>query len=148
MQPGELNRHGSWPLRAGCGQDSKENKCINTHLHQFSERKEEMLGEGKAGDLLQIRDQGSLLRKHLKIYLIFCNFKLFILCWGKLIKNVVVSGEQRRDSAIHIPASVPHTPLLSRLPHNTGKSSMCCTIGLCSLSILNIVVYTWLSQTS
>ena len=32
---------------------------------------------------------------------------------------VIVSGEQRRDSTIHIHVSIfPQTPLLSRLPHN------------------------------
>ena len=39
---------------------------------------------------------------------------------------VIVSGEQRRDSAIHIPVSIlPHTPLPSRLPHKTEQSSLC-----------------------
>ena len=60
-----------------------------------------------------------------------------------MTKNVVVvSDEQRRDSALHIHASVLHTPLLTRLPRNIEKSSMCSTIGLGSLSTLNIVGYT------
>ena len=47
------------------------------------------------------------------------------------INNVViVSGEQQRDSAIHIHVFVlPQTPLPSRLPHNTEQSSLCCTVG-------------------
>ena len=36
------------------------------------------------------------------------------------------SGGQQRDSAIHIPVSIlPPTPLPSRLPHDTEKSSLC-----------------------
>ena len=38
---------------------------------------------------------------------------------------------------IHVPVH-PQIPLPSRLPHNIEKSSMCYTIGLCWLSILNI----------
>ena len=58
-------------------------------------------------------------------------------------KNVViVSGEQRRDSTIHIHVSIlPQTPLPSRLPHNTEQSSMCYTVSPCWLSILNSNVY-------
>ena len=43
----------------------------------------------------------------------------FILEYGRLTNNVViVSGEQQRDSAIHIHVPVlPQTPLPSRLPH-------------------------------
>ena len=55
--------------------------------------------------------------------------------------NPIISSEQQRDSAIHICVSIlPQNPLPSRLPHNTEQSSMCCTIGLCWLSILNIAV--------
>ena len=55
---------------------------------------------------------------------------------------VIVSGEQRRDSAIHIHVSVlPQTPLPSRLPHNTEQSSLCFTVGPCWLSILNIAMH-------
>ena len=55
------------------------------------------------------------------------------------INNVVmVSGEQRKDSAIHTHVSIlPQTPLPSRLPHNVEQSSLCCTAGPCWLSILN-----------
>ena len=46
------------------------------------------------------------------------------------MNNVVVdSGEQRRDSAVHIliHASVlPQTPVPPRLPHNIEQSSLCC----------------------
>ena len=39
---------------------------------------------------------------------------------------VVVSGEQRRDSAIHIYTPVlPQTALPSSLPHDTEQSSLC-----------------------
>ena len=55
--------------------------------------------------------------------------------------NPIISSEQQRDSAIHICVSIlPQNPLPSRLPHTTEQSSMCCTIGLCWLSILNIAV--------
>ena len=45
---------------------------------------------------------------------------------------------------MHIHVSIlPQTPLLlSRLARNIEQSSMCCTIGLCQLSILNIAVCT------
>ena len=42
---------------------------------------------------------------------------------------------------------LPQTPLPFRLPHNTEQSSMCYREGPCWLSILNIVVCTFLSQT-
>ena len=42
------------------------------------------------------------------------------------MNNVVrVSGAQQRDSAIHMHVSILlHTPLPSRLPHNTEQSSV------------------------
>ena len=56
---------------------------------------------------------------------------------------VVISDEQQRDSAILIHVSIlPQAPLLSKLAHNIEQSFMCCTIGLCWLSILNIAVCT------
>ena len=78
----------------------------------------------------------------------FLNFKLFILYWGIANYNVVVvSGEQWRDSAIRIHVFIlPSTSLPSRLAHNTEQISVCCTIGACWLSILNIAVCTWHSQ--
>ena len=46
------------------------------------------------------------------------------ICIGVINNVVVVSGEQQRDSAIHIHVSVlPQTPLPSRLLHNTEQSS-------------------------
>ena len=52
---------------------------------------------------------------------------------------VIVSDEQRRDSAIHIHVSIlPQTPIPSRLPHNIQQSCLCCTVDPCWLSILNI----------
>ena len=65
------------------------------------------------------------------IYLIL--IKLFILYWTMANKNIViVSGEQRRDSAIHIHVSIPHqTPLPSRVPHNIEQSSLCYTVDPC-----------------
>ena len=61
---------------------------------------------------------------------------------------VVISGEQQRDSAIHIHASIlPQTPLPSRLLDNIEQSSLGYTIGPCWLSILNIVEDTYPSQT-
>ena len=64
------------------------------------------------------------------------------------INNVViVSSEQQRDSAIHIYVSIlPQTPLPSRLPHNTEKTSICYTVSPCWFSILNISVCACLSQ--
>ena len=59
-----------------------------------------------------------------------CNFFFnnFLFCIGVLLINnvMIVSGEQQRDSAIHIHVSILfQTPLLSRLPHNTEQSSLC-----------------------
>ena len=52
---------------------------------------------------------------------------------------VIVSGEQQKDSAIHICVSIlPQTPLPSRLPHNTEQRSLCYMVGPCGLSVLNI----------
>ena len=57
-----------------------------------------------------------------------------------MINNVViVSGEQRRGSAIHIHVSIlPQGPLPSRLPHDIEQSFMCYSAGPCCLPILNI----------
>ena len=65
-----------------------------------------------------------------------------------LINNVViVSGAQQRNSALHIHvATLPQTPLPSRLPHNIEQSSLCYRVGPCQLSILYIAVYTCPSQ--
>ena len=61
---------------------------------------------------------------------------------------VIISGEQQRDSAIHIHASIlPQTPLPPRLPHNTEQRYLCYTVGTCWLTILNIAECTCLFQT-
>ena len=53
----------------------------------------------------------------------------------------MISDEQKRDSAIHLWLFVlPQTSLSSRLPYNIEQSSMCYTVGLCSLPILNLAV--------
>ena len=59
-------------------------------------------------------------------------FKNFLFCIGVYpINNVViVSDEQKRDSAIHIHVSIlPQPPFLARLPHNIEQSSMSYTLG-------------------
>ena len=57
---------------------------------------------------------------------------------------MIVSGEHWRDLAMHMQVSIfLQTPLPSRLPCNTELSSMCYTVGLCWLSILNITLLTW-----
>jgi len=58
-------------------------------------------------------------------------FKLFILLeYSYLTMFVIFSGEQWRDSALHIHISIlPQTPLPSRLAHNIQQSSLCYTIG-------------------
>ena len=54
---------------------------------------------------------------------------------------MIVSGEQQRNSVIHTQISIlPQTLLPSKLPYNTEQSSMCYTVGLYRLSILNIAV--------
>ena len=109
------------------------------------------LGGSKASCLLMLPTSGycsvptlTLCKSSLHI------FKNFLFCIGvKPINNVViVSGEQQRDSAIHIHVSIlSQTPLPSRLPHNIEQSSLCSTVGPCWLSILNIVACTRPSQT-
>ena len=44
---------------------------------------------------------------------------------------------------MHKLSILPQTPLPSRPPHNIEQSSLCCMVGPCSLSILNIVVCTF-----
>ena len=73
----------------------------------------------------------------------------FVLGYSQITSNaVIVSGEQQRDSDIHVYVSLsPQTPLPSSLAHNTEQSSMRYTVGPCRLSILNIAVCTCPSQT-
>ena len=65
-----------------------------------------------------------------------------------MINNVLVSGVQQSDSVIHIHVSILFQILfLFRLLQNIEQSSLCSTVGLCWLSILNIAVGTCQSQT-
>jgi len=52
-----------------------------------------------------------------------------------------ISGVQQRDSLIHVSFSFAF-----RLLQNTDQSSLYCTVGPCSLSILNIMVCICQSQ--
>ena len=87
-------------------------------------------------------------------FAIIFNFIFYFLtpkafCIGVYPVNniVIISGEQWRESAIHICVSIlPQNSLPSRLAHNINQSSMCCTIGFHWLSILNIAMCTWSSQ--
>ena len=79
----------------------------------------------------------------------FIIFLRFLFCIGvQLVDNVVlVSGEQRRDSAIHIHVSnLPQSPFPSRLPHDIEQSSIRSRVGPW-FSIVNIAVCTRPSQT-
>ena len=53
----------------------------------------------------------------------------FVLGYKQLTNNVVIfSGEQQRDTAIHVHVSLlSQTPLLSSRPHNIEQSSLCYT---------------------
>ena len=59
-----------------------------------------------------------------------------------MINNVViVSGVQQSDSVIRIHVSILFQILSPfRLLCNTAQSSLCYTVGVCWLSVLNIVV--------
>ena len=80
---------------------------------------------------------------------VYNSSKLFVLVYGQLTNNVViVSGEQQRDSAMHIHVSILlQPPLPPRLPHNTEQSSLSYTVGPCWLFILNVTVCSSPSQT-
>ena len=67
----------------------------------------------------------------------------------QLVSNIViVSGGQERVLAVHIHVSIlPQTPLAFRLPRITEQSSLCCRVGPCWLSFLNIAMCTFPSQT-
>ena len=74
-------------------------------------------------------------RRRLFIVYFFVTFSIRV----QPINKGVVSGEQQRDSAKCIHASIlPQMPLPSRLPHDTEQSSLCYSVGPCWLSILNI----------
>ena len=87
-----------------------------------------------------------------KLFFFFFYFRLqafyFVLAYSQLINSVVVvSGEQCKDSAIHIRISIlPQTSLPCRQAHKIEQSSMCYTTGLCSLSILHGHVHTSLCK--
>ena len=73
------------------------------------------------------RKAGSAYRKEEAslFFILFSNFKLFILYWGIADYVVAVLGEQQRDSTRHIYVSIlSQTPLPSRLAHNIVQSSM------------------------
>ena len=56
--------------------------------------------------------------------------------------NNAVTGDQQRDSATHMQVSIlPQTPLPSRLPHDIEQSSLCYSVNLCWLFLLNIAFY-------
>ena len=64
------------------------------------------------------------------------------------INNVIVTGGQQSDSAIHMLVStLPQTPLPSRLPYNIEQSSLFYTVWPYWLSILNTAVCARPSQT-
>ena len=54
----------------------------------------------------------------------------FVLGYRQVTSKVITSGEQQKDSAIHIHVSIlPQTLLPSRLPCNIEQSSMCYSAG-------------------
>ena len=72
-----------------------------------------------------------------------CIFKKFLFYVRVSLTNsvVLVSGVQQSDSVIHEQVSILFqicSPF--RLLQSIEQSSLCCTVGLCWLSILNIVV--------
>ena len=101
-------------------------------------------------DSTAVESQGKLWERLCKTLLLkvmhFLNFLFYI--WVEPINNVViVSGAQQSDSVVHIHVPIlPQTPLPSRLPHNTEQNSLCYTVGLCWLPILNIAAHTCQSQ--
>ena len=67
----------------------------------------------------------SAIRTIILFFLIF----YFVLTCSQLTNNVIASGEQQRDSAIHIHVSIlPRPPLPFRLPHNIEQSATCYTV--------------------
>ena len=87
-----------------------------------------------------------LLIEHYEIFNIVVCVYIYInvlFCMGvQLINNVIVSGGQGRDSALHIHESIlPQTPLPSRVPHNIGRSSICSIVGPCWLCILHLCIH-------
>ena len=61
---------------------------------------------------------------------------------------MLVSGVKQSDSVIHILVSILFQIILPfRLLQNIEQSSLCCTVGPCWLSVLNIALCTYRSQT-
>ena len=79
----------------------------------------------------------------------FFNF-YFALEYSQLtISDVTFSGRQQRDSVIYKHVYIlRHIPLSSRQLHSNRQSSLCYTVGLCWLSILNIAIFIYQYQTS
>ena len=75
------------------------------------------------------KEAPSCLSASASFYFFFLTF-YFVLGYNRLTNNVViVSREQRRDSAINTHVSIgPQTPLPSRLPHNMEQNSLCYTV--------------------
>ena len=68
---------------------------------------------------------------------------LFYIGVYPLSNVVIVSGGEQRDAAIHVHVSIlPQTPLPFKLQHNSEQSSLCCSVGACWLSTLNVAVCT------
>ena len=80
----------------------------------------------------------SLIPSYTFFFFLILSFLFYIEVYP--INNVmIVSGEQWRDSAMHIYVSIlPQTLLPYRLLYNSEQSSLCCTIGPFWLPILNI----------
>ena len=89
-------------------------------------------------------------RVYVTMNTLYFSLELFISYWGTLINNVmIVSGEQCRDSTIHIHVSIlSQTTLPCRQSCKSKQSSMCYTIGPCWLSILNMSVLSSVPQSS
>ena len=67
--------------------------------------------------------------------------------WSIVNNVVLVSGAQQSDSVTHIHISILFQIFFPfRLLQNIEQSSLCCTVGLCWLSILNIAVCTCQSR--
>ena len=85
-----------------------------------------------------------------ELYFIFRTLNSYLLLGYRCLTHntVIVSGENWRYSVIHTHASIlPQTPVPSRLPSNTEQSVLSSTVGPRCLSVLNIALGTWQSQT-
>ena len=101
----------------------KKNSILKTHRQIFHFNT----------DISVSQTDFSLYMTAAKTYLFFIKFLFYIGL--QMINNVmIVSGEQQRGSAIHIHGSIYlQTPLLCKLPYNIEWSSMCYTVGPCSV---------------